>query len=415
MSPNNNPISTSVIAIAEREVTSEKLANMLLLGGPIPIRAIVKGLIRDIPLFKEFSPSKQRRVIMRVMSKGDIRRSIIFQKVGWGQWSAKEVPRSDFETQRALTNDFNSNFIETSLHRKTYMQTFDSNIVDENALTSENDEDDSDINENVKLAKVNHHMKRSRRYSISLKSRARVNSITDDPQFTNSRINKNSTFLLGANGKRRKSSVVLTSPHWRNNSLFSQNSNNRTICDSVLMSDNEILNKGNDSDTISQGDENCNQQPRYLPKLKPIPIGNNFSFVSNVASDGNLDSMNLIYNSMSNSPVTDTLNNQINLPTNHYIINHSNSPEVRQNSKKSDYINESSIRSTLHSTGNDSTIESFPSSDTDDEDWESIGALSLRSSSYSILSKENHRRSSRSSHNFHEDTNVASLLLSLKS
>ncbi|SMN21068.1 similar to Saccharomyces cerevisiae YDR169C STB3 Ribosomal RNA processing element (RRPE)-binding protein involved in the glucose-induced transition from quiescence to growth [Maudiozyma saulgeensis] len=416
MSPNNSNdnITASEISIAEKKITSEKLANMLLLEGPMPIRAIVKGLIKDIPLVKEFSPSKQRRVIMRIMAKGDISRSIIFKKVGWGQWSAKEVPKSEFETQRALTNDFNSNFIESSLHKKSYTQTFDSNDVDENALTSDNEDDDSDINDNLRLARINHHMKRSRRYSISLKSRSRVNSITEEPQFINSRVNKHSTFLLGANAKRRKSSVVLTSPHWRNNFNFNQ-SNNKLNSDSTLVSDNEILNNDNDSDTVSREEKNYTHQPRYLPKLKPIPIGNNFSFVPKTIPSYNLETNSFTYDSISNSPVTDIMSNQIHSSTNHYIITHGNSPQKRQNSTSNDAINESSVRSTLDPLGNGATVETSSASETEDEDWESIGALSLRSSSYTLLSKQSQRRPSRPLHNSHDDTNVAALLLSLKS
>ena len=407
-------ITASEIAMAEKQVTSDKLSKLILEEGPIPIRTIVKGLSKDIPLFEQFSPSKQRRIIMRIMSKGDITHSIIFKKVGWGQWTAIKVPKVDFETQRALTNDLNLNFVETSIRKPNIISKDDSNDIadDENVLIS----DDDTTDQAQLVAKVNHHRNRSRRYSVSLKPRSRLNSITNMDD-TNLKINKNnnSTFMLGMNGKRRKSSAVLSGPIWKNNGNCFSTYSSRRNSEAALVSDNEIFNNKNGN---SQDDESDMTSPEqynhnYLPQLKQIPIANNFEFMSHNISNNN----NPVYDSMSNSPVSDFIPNQLNLPTNHYIIksSHLSKNKSPKNSRKNSN-KESSIRSTLPPTVD---YNSSGSSDTDDEDWEAIGPESLRSVKYkkseSVTLRSPRRKHIQISHNSHQDKDIASLLLSLKS
>ncbi|KAG0664183.1 DNA-binding proteins Bright/BRCAA1/RBP1 and proteins containing BRIGHT domain [Maudiozyma exigua] len=405
--------SASEIAMAEKQVTAVKLSKLILTEGPIPIRAIVKGLSKDIPLFEQFSPSKQRRIITRIMSKGDIIHSVIFKKVGWGQWTAIEVPKADFETQRALTNDLNLNFIETSIKKPflTSKEDLNETADNENALISDDDTTDN----NQLVAKVNHHRNRSRRFSISLRPRSRLNSITNIDD-TNLKINKNNnpTFMLGVNGKRRKSSIVLSGPIWKNNGNNFSAYSSRRNSEAALVSDNEIFNNKNNNEHSDESDMTSQEQDNhhYLPQLKQIPIANNFEF----ASQNNNN--NPVYDSMSNSPVSDFVPNQLNKPTNHYIIksNHLPTTKFPKNSRKNSN-KESSIRSTLPSSAE--FHSSGSSSDTDDEDWESIGPESLRSYHYKkptyLLSKIPQRKHLEESHNSHQDQDIASLLLSLKS
>lgn len=409
-------ITASEIAMAEKQLTSDKLSKLILNEGPLPIRAIVKGLSKDIPLFEQFSPSKQRRIIMRIMSKGDITHSIIFKKVGWGQWTAIEVPKVDFETQRALTNDLNLNFVETSIRKPILVSKEDSNDIadDENALISDDDATDS----TQLVAKINHHRKRSRRYSVSLKPRSRLNSITNIDD-TNMRINKNNnpTFMLDMNGRRRRrSSVVLSGPIWKSNGNCFSTYSSRRNSEVALISDNEIFNNKNGNGHIDESDMTSPEQYNYnyLPQLKQIPISNNFEFVSQNNDNNN----NPVYDSMSNSPVSDFIANQVHIPTNHYIIksSHLSGNKAPKNSRKNSN-KESSIRSTLLSTVDFDSSGS--SSDTDDEDWEAIGPESLRSNHYKqstcLKSKISHNKHVQVSHNPHQDKDIASLLLSLKS
>lgn len=107
----HKPISTSSPEAqqAAQQVTPEKLSQLLLENGPLAIRFITKALSKEIPKFSDLSASKQRRLIMSALESGDETNSVVFAKIGWGQWSAVKVEDpTDFVKQRELTNIANS-------------------------------------------------------------------------------------------------------------------------------------------------------------------------------------------------------------------------------------------------------------------------------------------------------------------
>lgn len=104
------PISTSSPAglAAAQMVTPSKLSALLLERGPLAIRHITQTLGTEIPSFKDLSSSKQRRLIMSAMESGDRDSCVVFEKIGWGQWSAKVVEAENFTKERDLTNAANA-------------------------------------------------------------------------------------------------------------------------------------------------------------------------------------------------------------------------------------------------------------------------------------------------------------------
>lgn len=87
------------IAVASK-VTPERLAHLLLETGPLAIRHITSNLAKQIQGFEKLSLSKQRRLIMSSLDQGFEEESIIFEKIGWGQWSAKHVEPDNFIKER---------------------------------------------------------------------------------------------------------------------------------------------------------------------------------------------------------------------------------------------------------------------------------------------------------------------------
>ncbi|CAR28890.1 ZYRO0F14322p [Zygosaccharomyces rouxii] len=104
------PISTSSPAglAAAQMVTPGKLSSLLLEKGPLAIRHITQTLGTEIPSFKDLSSSKQRRLIMSAMEIGDQEHSVVFEKIGWGQWTAKPVAHESFIQERDATNIANA-------------------------------------------------------------------------------------------------------------------------------------------------------------------------------------------------------------------------------------------------------------------------------------------------------------------
>ncbi|KAL3238338.1 Stb3p [Nakaseomyces bracarensis] len=100
------PLSTSSpeAMAAASMVTPQLLSNLLINRGPLAVRHITNALFKEIPDFQKLSSSKQRRLIMAVMESGDRQNHIIFEKIGWGQWTAKVVPPHNFDELLKITN-----------------------------------------------------------------------------------------------------------------------------------------------------------------------------------------------------------------------------------------------------------------------------------------------------------------------
>lgn len=82
------------------QVTPERLARLLMVTGPLAIRHITSNLSNQILGFDKLSLSKQRRLIMSCLNQGFESESIIFEKIGWGQWRAKQVAPESFVKER---------------------------------------------------------------------------------------------------------------------------------------------------------------------------------------------------------------------------------------------------------------------------------------------------------------------------
>lgn len=89
---------------AASQITPSRIARILLSEGPLPIRRLTSQLISEVPAFGHLSLSKQRRLIMAALETGDPAKNCVFDKIGWGQWEAKVVPASQFAARVAAAN-----------------------------------------------------------------------------------------------------------------------------------------------------------------------------------------------------------------------------------------------------------------------------------------------------------------------
>ncbi|GMG40335.1 unnamed protein product [Ambrosiozyma monospora] len=93
---------------AAAQITSNRVANILLSEGPLPIRHLTSHLVSQVPAFGHLSLSKQRRLIMAALESGDSVNCCVFEKVGWGQWEARRT------TTEEVNNRINSSFVSAS-------------------------------------------------------------------------------------------------------------------------------------------------------------------------------------------------------------------------------------------------------------------------------------------------------------
>lgn len=73
------------------QITPTRLANLLIRKGPLPIRHITAQLAVEVPSFDLLSLLKQRRLIMAAMDQTDPENNVVFEKIGWGQWAVRKV------------------------------------------------------------------------------------------------------------------------------------------------------------------------------------------------------------------------------------------------------------------------------------------------------------------------------------
>lgn len=78
------------IQIASK-ITPTRLAELLIRKGPLPIRHITGQLANEVLGFDQLSLSKQRRLIMSAMEQGDKTNNVVFEKIGWGQWAVRKI------------------------------------------------------------------------------------------------------------------------------------------------------------------------------------------------------------------------------------------------------------------------------------------------------------------------------------
>lgn len=110
---NNEPkklLSTSSpegIQVASK-ITPTRLANLLIRKGPLPIRHITSQLAVEVPSFDMLSLSKQRRLIMAAMEQTDTHNNVVFEKIGWGQWAVRKVDSDYIVTEGTEAGDKNT-------------------------------------------------------------------------------------------------------------------------------------------------------------------------------------------------------------------------------------------------------------------------------------------------------------------
>ncbi|CCK68163.1 Stb3p KNAG_0A04950 [Huiozyma naganishii CBS 8797] len=85
------PASCPLAMEAASKVTPQKLAELLTLKGPMAIRYINKELCGEILGFQSLSTSKQRRLIIHALETGLCAEGLVFEKIGWGQWTVRKV------------------------------------------------------------------------------------------------------------------------------------------------------------------------------------------------------------------------------------------------------------------------------------------------------------------------------------
>lgn len=139
---------TAVDLSSELLITPQKLSKLLLVRGPLAIRHINHAITEEFPEFQKLSLSKQRRLIMSALESGDVENSVVFEKVGWGQWSAKKVDPEKFDLERKKTNIENavakdSRTSSIGSNSKPSMVIPKSNImyIDENAVATDEEEE----------------------------------------------------------------------------------------------------------------------------------------------------------------------------------------------------------------------------------------------------------------------------------
>lgn len=95
--------SPEAIKVAQK-ITSARLANLLIRKGPLPIRHITSQLATEVPGFEFLSLSKQRRLIMAAMDQGDSENNVVFEKIGWGQWAVRKIDSDYIVTEGTQSN-----------------------------------------------------------------------------------------------------------------------------------------------------------------------------------------------------------------------------------------------------------------------------------------------------------------------
>lgn len=108
-----------LLAEASGTITSALLAkhhlpNILLQHGPLAIRHITAYLISSLPGFSTVPPARQRRMIVGALEGrggisgvhgevGGISGDVIFEKVGWGRWDARQKGQPSRDRDIAVT------------------------------------------------------------------------------------------------------------------------------------------------------------------------------------------------------------------------------------------------------------------------------------------------------------------------
>lgn len=361
--PKLSTLSPEALRVAS-EITAHRLANLLIRNGPLAIRVITAQLTAEVPGFELLSLLKQRRLIMSAMEQGDVENNVVFEKIGWGQWAVRRVDL-DYIVTDAGTGSVSVHELRekaklgwskksaSSARRDSFTHNRNSlhnvRVPDEQIdSASESDMDADDMEDGG-----NEHLDVGRRTMPLFPLRMGLddgddNAIAEDSDeddlFTfeqDGRHHKslamfadrvpNKTNSPPALGSRRKSSSAVPNGVSKNTNYNTRHQIFRNRLNSLENLDNYIVSSARNSS--------------FSVHLPPPPAGS--------AGSG--------------SPLGSWTNNQGAFA----LVE----PMVRGRRKLS--FNESSMRSTLVAPQSVSHIDEA-ASDTDEEDWASIGAASLR-------------------------------------
>lgn len=130
---------------AASQITPNRIANILISQGPLPIRHLTGHLIQQVPAFGNLSLSKQRRLIMSALESGDLITGCIFEKIGWGQWEAKivgvELVKAKIKSSiNNLNNTNNSTTNGASINNSSTSNTITSSLNDVDMIDMQNEQ-----------------------------------------------------------------------------------------------------------------------------------------------------------------------------------------------------------------------------------------------------------------------------------
>ncbi|CCE62213.1 hypothetical protein TPHA_0C00560 [Tetrapisispora phaffii CBS 4417] len=381
-------------ALEQTSPVTPFVSELLLGRGPLQIRFINTFIAKKYPVFNEYSNSKKRRVLMQILEKGDFSKRIVFKKVGWGEWYAKQlgdVSESEFNRIRDEENK-KSNSITASSHllspsptakakklqqkQKSVMNTL---YIDENAIVSDDDEDENIMNSSEdENPYIYHHRKPSLNYDI-LSQKLKSSIKPNNSQIVSKKNSRtwSATATTNSNSKsirnrRRSSNVIAYNP--------SATNNNRTESDVEDVAELAPNEKREARMSISK------ESGIRSTLLSPTPGLINFSTTTNTSVPNSIFSINSP--TVSKEQISDTV------------------PRLNE-------------RVVLTPKSG-----SVSGTDTDEEDWANIGAETLRNTYYTQLhsneaspkpNNELELEIKSNGQRLKNDSDAAILLMSLKS
>lgn len=296
------------IAVANK-VTPERLAHLLLETGPLAIRHITSNLAKQIQGFDKLSLSKQRRLIMSSLDQGYQEESIIFEKIGWGQWSAKKIESDNFIKERNAVRIANAK-VKDGDHNNNRRESITKNKYE-----------------------VDHHDKFLKKHN------------------SNSTLSSRTTITAGNRTSNGPMAID-------NDYAIASDDDEDDDDDNGASSTSDFYDDEDDAGVFKFDDEEQIPPLKLNSRLVSPPIQSRSSRSS--------FSRGIV------KPKFKSIRSNSQTPTSPELLYY----QKLENSKNSTSINRrhSSIRSTLNN-------DQIDDSDTDEEDWQSIGALKLRKNS----------------------------------
>lgn len=349
-------LSPEAIRVAS-QITPTRLANLLIRRGPLPIRHITSQLALEVPGFDHLSLSKQRRLIMAAMEQSDSENNVVFEKIGWGQWAVRRI---------------DSDYIVTEGTEGTTAEDTKINVHD---LRNQ-------VGLKLGWSKKQKPKPKARRESITTKNNPHNVEVPKDP------VTVELDLELSEDDYALEES---DSESEDDEDLFAFDEDESTIDKFKRTRLPPIKFANRVPIKISPPPGGAPQIRRKLSLAANSSVNKNTSYRQHIFSRLRLNSYenldNYIVSSAKNSGVLVSLPpiGSPNLFNNNYIHHNygATSPDsiaatMNQGRRKSSF-NESHIRSTLSSSlPQHPQVKNAPESDTDEEDWRSIGAESLR-------------------------------------